>query len=169
MDWGAVTPNLITGVVGIAGIVGSIVSARIARKSATENLRTSISAEDRRTRIAEKRRIYAAFVAAINVLVPAYIMNKNTQSTRDAGERKVPSKDAVEALTSMLNTLAELELVAPENVTQYARQLRERSKDFMHDNIASSARIAYYNDTYSRLLKAMRADLGEPMHPCAGA
>jgi hypothetical protein len=58
-ELGSIAPNLITGAVGIAGIAGSNVSAGQARKSAAENMQTSISAEDRHAKLSEKRRIYA--------------------------------------------------------------------------------------------------------------
>jgi len=71
MDWGPVITAGITGIVGLAGIGGTLVSAKITRKSAAENLRTSIGAEDERARLAEKRRIYAqalASLTAVNVM-----------------------------------------------------------------------------------------------------
>jgi hypothetical protein len=65
MDWGTVIPTIVTGVVGIAGIGGSIIAAKIASKSAVDNLRISISAEDVRAQRAEKRLIYAKCLAAM--------------------------------------------------------------------------------------------------------
>lgn len=58
-------PAAITGAVGIAGIGGTVLSATITRKSAAENLRISIDAENERIKLAEKRRIYAQALAAI--------------------------------------------------------------------------------------------------------
>ncbi len=46
MDWATVVPTAIAGVVGLAGIGGTLLSARLTSKSDAENLRTSISAED---------------------------------------------------------------------------------------------------------------------------
>jgi hypothetical protein len=68
MDWSIVLPTAITGVVGVAGIAGSIISARQTSKSASRDLHLGIKAEDKRASIAEKRRIYAAFNAAIEGL-----------------------------------------------------------------------------------------------------
>jgi hypothetical protein len=58
-------PAAITGVVGLAGIGGTLLSARMTGKSDAANLRMSVSAEDTRAKLAEKRRIYANCLAAI--------------------------------------------------------------------------------------------------------
>ena len=61
MEWSTIAPAAITGVVGLAGIVGTIMSARQASRSASRDLQLSIKAEDKRASTAERRRIYAAF------------------------------------------------------------------------------------------------------------
>ena len=68
MEWSIIAPAAITGVVGLAGIAGSIMSARPTSRSASRNLQFSIKAEDKRADTAERRRIYAAFNAAIEGL-----------------------------------------------------------------------------------------------------
>lgn len=68
MEWSIIAPTAITGVVGLAGIVGSIMSARLTSRSASRDLQFSIKAEDERASTAERRRIYAAFNAAIEGL-----------------------------------------------------------------------------------------------------
>ncbi len=65
MLWG----YAITGIVGLAGIGGTLWSGRLAAKSAVQTLTLSISAEDRRAKVAEKRRIYAAYLASLVSLV----------------------------------------------------------------------------------------------------
>jgi hypothetical protein len=65
VDWATVVPTAITGLLGLAGIGGTLLSARLTSKSDAENLRTSISAEDARSRVVEKRRIYAKCLAAL--------------------------------------------------------------------------------------------------------
>ena len=53
-DWPAVVAAISTGVVGLAGIVGTFRSGK-----------RSINAENERARLAEKRRIYAAYHASL--------------------------------------------------------------------------------------------------------
>jgi hypothetical protein len=45
VDWAAVTPTAITGAVGIAGVAGTIIAARMAGNSARESARLSINAQ----------------------------------------------------------------------------------------------------------------------------
>ena len=51
--------NLITGLVGLGGIGGTILAARMTGRSQLATLRVNIGAEDRRAAIADKRRTYA--------------------------------------------------------------------------------------------------------------
>ena len=66
MDWTVVVSTAITGAVGIAGVAGTVVSARSASKSATKDLMLQINAENNRANLAEKRRVYAACMAALS-------------------------------------------------------------------------------------------------------
>lgn len=54
MDWGTIVPAAIVGAVGLAGIGGTLLSARM-----------TINAEDARTQRGEKRLIYANCLAAL--------------------------------------------------------------------------------------------------------
>ena len=56
VDWTTVISTAITGAVGLAGIGGALLSARMTSKSDAENLKMSIAAEDEHARLAEKRR-----------------------------------------------------------------------------------------------------------------
>jgi hypothetical protein len=55
-------PTIITGAVGVAGIGGTLLSARWQ----TASVKLSIAAEDERAKRAEKRRIYAAAYSALS-------------------------------------------------------------------------------------------------------
>jgi hypothetical protein len=58
---------LVTGAVGIAGIGGTILAAWMTAKGQTSNLLLGVDAEDRRAQLAEKRRIYAAYLARCRI------------------------------------------------------------------------------------------------------
>ena len=61
----SIWPNLITALVGVAGIGGSILSSRLTAKSQKENLMLSISENRNDTRVEEKRQVYASFMATL--------------------------------------------------------------------------------------------------------
>lgn len=65
----SIWPTFITGVVGIAGILGTIVAARMSARSQTANLLLSINEERRRAQRTEKRQVYAEFLTSIHDVV----------------------------------------------------------------------------------------------------
>jgi hypothetical protein len=92
VDWAGIAAAGATVVAAIGGIWGTSWQARRAREAATadlqksiasaaENLRVSVSADDFRTRVAEKRRIYANCLAAANELSAALIDDRVSRST----------------------------------------------------------------------------------------
>jgi len=134
MDWGPVITAGITGIVGLAGIGGTLVSAKITRKSAAENLRTSIGAEDERARLAEKRRIYAQALASLTAV---NVMGKEERSRITL------------AATSAVN---EVVLIAPSHVWELAIEA---------ENQARSGERGF-RATFADLVIAMRDDLANP-------
>jgi hypothetical protein len=149
MDWWG---SIITGVVGLAGIGGTLLSARITGKSNTEDLRTSISAENTRARRAEKRMIYAKFLAACNemIVVRARINTYEAGDPKGEVPRGVDEQNAL-FFAAAMSANAELELVAHAEVRDRARELL--------DVIVKGRSM--YGDTRVQAIKAMRADLGE--------
>lgn len=139
MDWGAVTPNLIIGVVGVAGIAGAIASARIARRSAAENIQTNIQAEDQRDMIAAKRRIYADFLDLIT-LATTQISDTDT-SDRTALLAKASSK------------VWEIRLIASSDI------YRAALKSLSYLTSAPSLDIDAFGERFNRLAELMRRDL----------
>ena len=148
MDWGTV----VTGVVGLAGIGGALLSASMTSKSSAQNLRTGISAEDERARRAEKRAIYAKYLAACDetsFAAPSHFLENiipKRPQPREADER------AASLYVAAVTANAELQLVAPAVV-------RELADSLQHLMVEGGKR---YGDTKRQLLAAMRADLGEP-------
>lgn len=145
MDWGTVVPAAITGVVGLAGIGGALLSARMTGKSDAENLRTSISAEDRRARLAEKRRIYANCLATLTIAATA---------RAEAHDRQ----GAAAALVAAANAAFEVKLIAPRTVCGFTDPAMSRlaNSEFGKADNRSA-------DAIAELAHAMRVDLGEPM------
>jgi hypothetical protein len=154
MDWASVVSVAITGVVGIAGVAGTIGAARIASKSATKDLKLSISAENDRANKGEKRRIYAAFQVSVENMLRARVNEASTY-----GPEKPQAKAELDkAHSQMYLTFNEVWLIAPESVTSPAFLVVVHFGDNTFDAKA-------WTDEFSRLqwqsIDAMRADLGE--------
>jgi hypothetical protein len=161
MDWGTVTTTAITGAVGIAGVAGSIVSARLAGKSAVENLKTSIAADDERARRAEMRRIYVAYVNGMNALTRALADLQESFGSPSREELRASVEKAYEELTL---ASSELWLVCSASVKDEAEYigvtLWQLYKDFRSGELKPDA-PNMRDGLRSNLIIAMRADLGE--------
>ena len=155
VDWGTVIAAGITGLVGVVGIGGTLLSARMTSKSDAENLRTSISAEDARAKVAEKRRIYANCLAA---LVAASMASGAARAANDnpAVEFRMETlQRAMAAQQAAMNAVSEVQLIGSPEVSVLA----------MHCSMAATDTSSDWGSTYSRLLTTMRTDLGEPLDP----
>lgn len=149
MNWGAVIAAAITGVVGIAGIGGALLSARMTAKSSAENLRTSISAEDARARNAEKRRTYANCLAVLTLAV-------STRASANPDDRDSRT-NAANLIITAANAVFEVKLIAPPEVDTLAIAAMQ--------NLSSSKVGQVHKESagaITRLASAMRADLDEP-------
>jgi hypothetical protein len=151
VDWAIV----ITGVVGLAGIGGTLLSAGMASKSASENLRISISAEDARAKLAEKRRIYASCLAALMAYAAAIgDVTRGTELPPEqlAGLQEASNRARVTASTATW----EVFLIGHMEVTGLASHALMDLLDAESDpESALAAR------TVVGLRTAMRRDLGE--------
>jgi hypothetical protein len=117
MDWAVV----VTGAVGLAGIGGTLLSAKMTGKSDAENLRTSISAEDRRARLAEKRRIYAGCVAAVTAYSDATVA-ANTPKMLLAEQRAELEHEVGRTRLAAQVAVSEVDLIAPPEVAMMAHR-----------------------------------------------
>jgi hypothetical protein len=144
MLWG----YLITGLVGVAGMTSTLLSVKI-----------NNSAQATLTYKAEKRRIYAAFNAAIESLW--IIATSSWDFTTDPGRANYN-----QAMTQLWSSYFEVSLIAPANVNRlaidiahvmsaFAARLREREKD------ESWREPRGFLDKRDEMIRAMRADLGE--------
>jgi len=141
VDWAIIVPTAITGAVGLAGIGGTLLSARMTGRSDAENLRTSISAEDERAKLAEKRRVYASCLASLT-------------ATGLVSTGNSPNPESVtNAFMSATCALFEVRLIAPREVGELAGTALGR---------LLGSEFGGFADVVTRLTSAMRADLGEP-------
>lgn len=171
MNWASVVPGAITGVVGIAGIGGSILSAKLAGKSAAQNLQTSISADNERARLADKRQVYVRYQVSLTEFLGT--VNKLQQHAEHFSPGELI--DLIDkAYNAMASVMSEMMLAAP---AELAHQASDLSMTLWHfafhlrrDIRTTGPDIGSERMT---LYCAMRADLGElvesqphdPAHP----
>ena len=139
VDWTAVTAAIVGGVVGLAGIV-----------FAWRQSKMTISAEDARARLADKRRVYAGFLASCNEIVRvADTEARLLREKESSSEARAAVKRENEILTANLATSKSvLELVAPDEIPKLA------------DDFVNSLGEDRMHGARSSLIAAMRADLG---------
>jgi hypothetical protein len=132
--------TIIIGAVGVAGIGGTLLSARWQ----TAGVKLSIAAEDERANRAEKRRVYAVAYAALNNGLEA-------MPTTDSSKRERHVTASHSALERASNAAWELQLIASADVSRHAGDalfaLQQEDGDSLLESLAE-------------LIPAMRADLG---------
>src|SRR5580698_1884978 len=100
----SIWPTVITGVVGVAGIVGTVLAARIAASSQTANLLLSMNEERSRARLVDKRQVYANFVTAAH---EADFMITWVYLGRSQGKEDVPISELYKLRAAMYSRLSE--------------------------------------------------------------
>ena len=162
VDWTTYIPAAVTGIVGMAGIGGSIWSARIAGKNSNVNLLRGIDAQKDRARESEKRRLYAASLAAFNDMTTAYVDFVIDNRSEGQDEYRLARKTLYDAQSTMNRALEELMLIAPKDVAIKAVDLSNHFRtlivNFRH---GESPDIKTAGLMRTVLVRAMREDLGE--------
>jgi hypothetical protein len=163
VDWGNVAAGAITGVVGLAGIIGTSWQGKRSREAqATDlkasldataaNLKPGIDAENERARLADKRRVYARYLAALSELLRAMGL------VQAVGADNLTAVGAeLDASTALISALSEVELIAPYEVGILAGFARKVLADYDPDD----QNPFDYGNARANLIWAMRADLGE--------
>lgn len=147
-------PQVITGVVGVVGIAGTIVSGRLAARSATKDLRLSIAAEDARAHTAEKRKIYSAFLLSHTELTHVCISlatKKDKHPWHSADFR-----NAIGRLSVARHSLA---IIAPRTVDEKAGMILATYIHLQTVDVTDAWRDL--GKAQAEIVIDMRADLGE--------
>ena len=114
VDWSSVVPALITGAVGVVGVGGTLLSARISAKSTVD-----------RDQLAEKRRAYAA-VYASNVQLNEALASLHREARQNPGNQDIQQKAQERIENEFVNlsrAVSELVLVAPQGVAVQANEV----------------------------------------------
>jgi hypothetical protein len=155
VDWGIV----VTGVVGLAGIGGALLSVRMTSNSAADNLRTTISAEAARARLAEKRRIYANCLVALTAYTHAAGSLAQGAELSPAEYAGLEEDSDRTRMAAVLAT-SEVYLIGPPEVIKLA------NRTFLLALGAETGnRIDDPAKAIAELAGAMRRDLGENVPP----
>jgi hypothetical protein len=150
--------TLITGAVGVAGIGGTILAARM-----------TSSAQNERDRLAEKRRIYARFLACLHEMAFAVThLQGSAKRTDPAGKPTRDLLDAFDKLYGVIHDLwacqAEVRLIAPTDLGLYAYDVAAEVMDYANKTMGAATAGSAYPEKFPSMAKmfmAMRADLGE--------
>jgi hypothetical protein len=144
-DWPAIVAAISGGVVGLAGII-----------FAWRQSNKTISAEDARARVAEKRRIYANCLSMFTLGFSAGVDARRLKDTPQSDEYRNAMQEFNRARPAAMNAVQEVDLIGPLEVGRLARKaglsMLQIPKEGAEDFIAASREV----------LLAMRADLGEP-------
>jgi hypothetical protein len=151
VDSTIVVTTAIAGAVGVAGVAGTIIAARIAGNSARESARLTIAAEDRRGRFADKRQGYARFMEAFTT---AWQVATEAKSSEDGSSFRANFAAARRDLIIQMN---ELILIGPLPVAQLVRQAADRLDDYWQGKCDDTA----IKDARNKAFNALRADLDE--------
>jgi hypothetical protein len=146
-DWS----TFVTGAVGVAGIAGTIIAARLTSKSQSADLVTYIESEADRGEIAEKRRIYAACLASLARMLRASV----DKATAESDAKSVASAELVSAEKQIYLAISELQLMAPSVVVDLAVEVVAHFYDYAFGQEWMDG----YNMRESEMLTAMRTDL----------
>jgi len=168
-DWPAIVAGISTGVVGLAGIAGTLWQGKRSTEAASkdlkasldataDNLKLGIQAENERARLAEKRKVYANYHGAIS----RFFAERKFTASSGAGSTP-PYSD--ESLAAVYRTWSEASMVAPPGISNLIREL---TKDLFAytDSLDHDRTITLPRDWVAKrdkLLADMRTDLGEPM------
>jgi hypothetical protein len=166
-DWPAIAAGISAGVVGLAGIFGTLWQGKRSRETASNDLQRSleaasknlligINAENERGRRSTRREIYAKCLASLSVLLQA-LYDNNATSDRPAEQRNAAANSYRNALVAAYSAVAEVQLTAPEEVGRLA------SQDLLALMEIRGPSVKNFNlrESRDRLLRAMRADLDE--------
>lgn len=124
---------LITGAVGVAGIAGTILAARMVARNQTSNLVLSINEQRDSARLVDKRQAYANYMAALHrfevmmmaTMAEVYYIETDPEKIRSAVLEIFAKNSAI------YDRLSELELIGSEAVIIQAQALKSRVMSFM--------------------------------------
>lgn len=142
-------------ITGIVGIVGTSLGAWLTGRWQTMNLRLSIETEDKRTKFAERRQLYASFHSAFHSYLIA--------ATSSLGIKEEPGRTLYnEALQTFMDVGDQISVTAPPRVKDLTIELTQIVFDYADERKLDpdSPIPDKLNAVRGKLINAMRKDLG---------
>jgi hypothetical protein len=155
----------VTGIVGIAGIVGTITATRMTTRNQTVNQLIRIHAENERIQNADKKQAFLGFIRAASTVIKAAIWYRQVCELEVRFSEKNDSalEEVNAARFEMLSSILRMELTSSPQVMCAAAGLARRLFD---DRFLFSYADAFNRDQgmadlgFAGLLSAMKSDLG---------
>ncbi len=150
-DWAAIWAAVATAIAAVVGVGGTAWQGARARRAAsddlkaslaaaTANLVTSITAEDNRADIAAKRRIYAACLASLKLMIPAVIMHRGDMTRATTQEERLAARARMhDSRLQMLNAVSEIRLIADDEVTAAADEAERSFMSYLDETNRGAA------------------------------
>ena len=148
---------VVTGTVGLAGVAGVVWTSHRERRLNAVIYRASLVAEDKRAALADKRRIYAAFLAHLSTL-SRLRAELQRPFDKESMERKALVADAMSMLERLNSLLYEILLIAPDDVMTAALLANKDAADRTIDAVKGSLTRSN-SDLREDLITLMRNDL----------
>jgi hypothetical protein len=160
-------PTLITGLVGVAGITGTILAARMTARAQTANLMLSINKDRERVQLADKRQVYANFISSMHDIILTAIVVRYSET--DPQKKLKALINALPAQGVIYNRLGELELIAPEEVISQARAFVKFIMGFVHEILENANALEEEKlDLADTQMEKMEKELSEIMRTDLG-
>jgi hypothetical protein len=143
VDWPAIVASISTGVAAVAGIAAALWQAS-----------RNWHHEDQRTKIGEKRRIYANCLAVLETATQAAIF-RDAYKGRDP-RNATAKREYNDALAACLNAVSELALISPKEVGRLGAIAAYKIHQYSSEDMPTAI-----TEAITDLIRAMRTDLGE--------
>jgi hypothetical protein len=157
-DLGVILTGVLVG--SASGIGGAICGAWMTARSNLPALKLSINAERERARLADKRQVYARYMASLtDVIVAGSKLGDSVDVSPE--EHKAMAVALADSEGPMIAAMSEVKLIAPDDLGRLADEVASkvsRAMGALEQDVNSDFVFAPLSE---RLLKAMRADLGE--------
>ncbi len=141
---------------------GTILATRMTTKAQTANLLTSIKAGNKRAQIAEKRRVYAEFLASVDTMMPFAYKYRIAKGQAQSDEEKNSAFDEMmQAEGVMMRTSMEARLLAPPPIRQLIGSLVNAYLEYCKATIDGVTELVKVEEPapMSIIIDAMRVDL----------